>query len=56
MQLNDNERQIMGNNGRKLVEEIYSIESVSKKMIQLYNWALYKGEMPEFIYCNDHIL
>jgi glycosyltransferase involved in cell wall biosynthesis len=50
MQLSDNERKQMGLNGRKLVEENYSIESVAKKMIQLYEWILYKQEKPEFIY------
>jgi glycosyltransferase involved in cell wall biosynthesis len=50
MQLSDNERRKMGLNGRKLVEENYSIESVAQKMIQLYEWILYKKEKPEFIY------
>ena len=50
MQLYDNERKQMGMNGRKLVEEKYSIESVAHKMIQLYEWILYKKEKPEFIF------
>jgi len=50
MQLSDSERIQMGLNGRKLVEENYSIESVAKKMIQLYEWILYKKEKPEFVY------
>lgn len=49
MQLSDSERIQMGLNGRKLVEENYSIESVAKKMIQLYEWILYKKEKPEFV-------
>lgn len=49
MKLSDNERMKMGLNGRKLVEENYSIESVAKKMIQLYEWILYKKEKPEFV-------
>jgi glycosyltransferase involved in cell wall biosynthesis len=50
MLLSDYERKQMGLNGRKLVEENYSIESVAKKMIQLYEWVLYKKEKPEFVY------
>jgi len=49
MQMNDIERRIMGQNGRKLVEENYSIESVASKMIQLYQWILTEGEKPEFV-------
>ncbi|AFH49124.1 Glycosyltransferase [Ignavibacterium album JCM 16511] len=50
MKLSDIERKKMGLNGRKLVEENYSIESVAQKMIQLYEWILYKKDKPEFIY------
>lgn len=50
MQLSDVERINMGLNGRKLVENNYSIESVVQKMIQLYEWILDKREKPEFIY------
>ncbi len=53
MQQSDEERQLMGRNGRKLVEENYSIESVAAKMIQLYNWILESGEKPEFVYLNQ---
>lgn len=49
-QVSDNERKQMGLNGRKLVEENYSIESVAQKMIQLYEWILYRKEKPRFIY------
>lgn len=52
MQLSDEERQVMGQNGRKLVEENYSIESVAAKMIRLYDWILKSGEKPEFVYLN----
>lgn len=52
MQLSDFERKQMGLNGRKLVEENYSIQSVAEKMIQLYEWILYKKEKPEFVYIN----
>lgn len=50
IQLSDNDRQLMGQNGRKLVEENYSIESVASKMIELYQWILNGGEKPEFVF------
>jgi glycosyltransferase involved in cell wall biosynthesis len=43
------ERKRMGQNGRKLTEENYSIGSVTIKMIQLYNWILNGGQSPEFV-------
>lgn len=49
MKLSDNERMQMGLNGRKLVEEKYSIEIIAKKMIELYEWILGKRIKPEFI-------
>ena len=39
----------MGKNGRKLIEEKYSMESVAKQMYELYNWVLKKGEKPKFV-------
>jgi len=50
MQLSDEERQFMGQNGRKLVEGNYSIEAVATKMVRLYQWILMEGEKPEFVY------
>ena len=46
----ENERQQMGENGRRLVMENYSQEVVAKKMIQLYEWILKGGEKPDFVY------
>jgi glycosyltransferase involved in cell wall biosynthesis len=48
--LSDTERIQMGRNGRKLVEEYYSIETVAKKMMQLYAWILKESTKPEFVY------
>jgi glycosyltransferase involved in cell wall biosynthesis len=42
--------QAMGKNGRKLVEEKYSIEAVAEQMLALYKWILNKGEKPEFVF------
>jgi len=46
----DTELHEMGTNGRKLIEEHYSIVSVAKKIADLYTWVLLKGEKPNFIY------
>jgi len=50
LQLPEEQRIQMGLNGRKLVEEKYSIEAVAQQMIQLYKWILHGGEKPDFIY------
>lgn len=47
--LNDTERQQMGLNGRKLIEESYCIQSVASQMIELYEWVLGKREQPYFV-------
>lgn len=39
----------MGVNGRKLVEEKYSIESVGAQFKELYSWILNKTEKPDFV-------
>ena len=46
----ENKRREMGQNGRKLVIENYSVEVVAKKMIQLYEWILNGGVKPAFVY------
>lgn len=50
MQLSEEQRLQMGQNGRKLIEEKYSIEAVAAQMIQLYQWILNEGEKPAFVY------
>nr|WP_237717908.1 glycosyltransferase [Pontibacter sp. BAB1700] len=42
----------MGINGRKLIEEKYSIQAVAKQTIELYQWVLGKSEKPSFIYAD----
>jgi glycosyltransferase involved in cell wall biosynthesis len=49
MNLSDESRYQMGNNGRKLIEDNYSIESVGCKVSQLYKWIINLNEKPEFI-------
>jgi glycosyltransferase involved in cell wall biosynthesis len=46
----DSERMAMGRNGRKLIEENYSIEAVAEKFIKVYQWILNKGQKPDFVY------
>lgn len=50
LQLPEEKRWQMGQNGRKLVEEKYSIDVVATQMIQLYKWILNEGDKPEFVY------
>lgn len=40
----------MGLNGRKLVEDKYSIKTVAKQMSELYYWILKQGPKPDFIF------
>lgn len=40
----------MGENAFNYVNENFSIESVAKKIIQIYNWQLNKISKPDFIY------
>jgi hypothetical protein len=39
----------MGVNGRKLIEEKYSMKSVAKQMSVLYDWVLNNGIKPSFV-------
>ena len=39
----------MGNNGRRLMEDRYSVEAVAECFEQLYMWILGKAKKPEFI-------
>ena len=41
----------MGLNGRKLIEDKFSMREVSRKMFDLYDWILdTDNKKPEFIY------
>jgi glycosyltransferase involved in cell wall biosynthesis len=50
MNLPEDIRIAMGKRGKELIKNNYSVEVVSKKMIQLYSWILNGGEKPKFIY------
>lgn len=46
----ESERIKMGMNGKQLVAEKYSVDSLGGKMKRLYEWILYGGAKPEFVY------
>ena len=39
----------MGDNGRKLIEDKYSMVAVAKQMFELYEWLLTKKNKPKFV-------
>lgn len=45
------ERVEMGERGKRLVKENYSMEMVAEKMKRLYEWILGRGDRPEFVHC-----
>ncbi len=49
MNMNEEQLQEMGSNGRKLIEENYSIESVAEKFILLYQWIITGENKPKFV-------
>lgn len=42
----------MGGNGKLLIKQNYSIDSIAQKMKSLYNWILDKSDIPEFVLLN----
>lgn len=50
LSISEEERIAMGKRGQQLVKDNYSVEVVADKMERLYEWILYAGEMPEFVY------
>jgi len=54
LRLTNTERFKMGFNGRKLAEANYTIESVAKKMMDLYAWVSEKTLPPSFIQLYKH--
>ena len=46
----EEERLAMGERGKQLIKDNYSVEMVAGKMKRLYEWILYGGEKPEFVY------
>lgn len=50
IQLSDQERITMGNNGKRLIKEKYSVDILGQKMKSLYEWILYDTYRPDFIF------
>lgn len=46
---NESKLHQMGQNGRKLIEEKYSMEVVAHQMLKLYTWILSKKNKPNFV-------
>ena len=40
----------MGKNGRKLIEEKYSMEIIADNTLKMYKWVINKENKPDFIY------
>lgn len=47
--MSDEERDKMGENGYRLVENKYTWDKIADQTIQLYDWLLHGGEKPEFV-------
>ena len=50
LEATDEDLHIMGINGRRLVEERYSVDAVGGQMMRLYQWVCGNAEKPEFVY------
>ena len=46
----DEKLQLLGLNGRRLMEERYSVEAIAQQMKSLYEWVLGKTNKPEYVY------
>lgn len=51
--ISSEQRKVMGQHGRKLIEKRYRIESVVEHIKELYNWLLGEAEKPDFVYLNN---
>jgi len=49
MNLSPEERQTMGQRGRRLVEQNYSWDKIGNEMLSVYEWILGKGPKPECV-------
>lgn len=48
--MTQNTLNIMGENGKLLIKQNYSINTIAQKMKSLYNWILNKSNTPEFVF------
>ncbi len=49
MNLSSEERQAMGQRGRRLIEQNYSWDKIGNEMLSVYEWILGKGPKPECV-------
>ncbi len=49
LKVTDEDLKILGANGRKLMEQNYSVEKIGEKMFSLYSWIIGKGYKPDFV-------
>lgn len=49
----EEERIAMGERGKQLIKDNYSVEIVADKMKRLYEWILYGGEKPEYVFFDE---
>lgn len=50
MNTSEEELQAMGERGRKLMEDKYSVEAVADNFVKLYRWILNMDNKPDFVY------
>ncbi len=50
LELSEEGRIAMGHRGKELIRNNYSIEVIATKMKQLYEYLLYGGVKPNFVY------
>lgn len=48
--LNSDKLHEMGENGKNLMQQNYSVDALGKKMKRLYEWVINGGNVPEFVY------
>ena len=47
---------MMGERGRRLMEERYSVDAVAKQMLAVYQWISGEIDKPDFIYVNKSLI
>lgn len=50
LELDEKDLEEMGQNGRRLIEEKYSVNSMAHKMNELYQWIIKDSDKPKFVY------
>ena len=50
LNVTDNKLELLGRNGRELMEQRYSVTSIAHQMKTLYEWILGKTDKPEYVY------